>query len=366
MNIEIINKLNLSNDDKNILINAISTNDMNELKKLSIFYKNGNYKKLNDYEYYENLDNDFIYMINIGNFTFYITKNKKVLFDSIYITTNIHTFKVHIGIFKYLLEFLDNLNFDNYNIEIIDEIITIQRWFITYGHYMDEVFNLYDFYHNYNNKYAKILNFINHSDLIKLYGNYNNYVLLDKYLFNNNSISSYNPEILIACKKICLIKHDILMPTFHKFPKTAKDKIFNNIIYNNINNINNYDIVLITRGIATHMPRNLNNQKDIEIELKNKMSNNLFIINPETSDLLYFINIISKAKKIIITWGGALTNLVYLNKNTKVIILKSLSYKNESIKLFNKIILDNDLNINIIEADVNNNIDPQIVINNIL
>jgi len=45
--------------------------------------------------------------------------------------------------------------------------------------------------------------------------------------------------------------------------------------------------------------------------------------------------------------------LIYLKPNTKVIILKSKSYMHESIHLFNKIIEELKLNVNIIESTNN-------------
>jgi capsular polysaccharide biosynthesis protein len=91
----------------------------------------------------------------------------------------------------------------------------------------------------------------------------------------------------------------------------------------------------------------------LKIFFKTKLFN---VINPENIDFKDFINILQKANLIIITWGSALTNLIFCNPGTQVIILKSQSYENESIQLFNKIIKNNSLIVKII-LHKNNEID---------
>ena len=49
--------------------------------------------------------------------------------------------------------------------------------------------------------------------------------------------------------------------------------------------------------------------------------------------------------------------MIYLKENANVCILKSESYKHESIDLFSKIIKELKLNVNIIVCDNFNNID---------
>jgi hypothetical protein len=109
------------------------------------------------------------------------------------------------------------------------------------------------------------------------------------------------------------------------------------------------------------MPRNLSNQLELEEYFKNK---NFEIVNPETENFYNFIDTINNASTIIITWGGALTNLIYLKENTNVYILKSKSYLDENIYIFQKIIDTYKLNVSIIFS-VNNEIKCEDVLNEI-
>ena len=143
----------------------------------------------------------------------------------------------------------------------------------------------------------------------------------------------------------------ITMNTFHAFPRSVTNHILSNIPINNEYS-NNYN-VFITRGPALQNSRNLDNQ--LEIDKYFNSYNNFKVINPENSTFNNFVNFIRFANVIIITWGSALVNMVYLKPNTNVIILKSKSYEHENIKLFNKIIDSLNLKIFIV-SHTNNNV----------
>ena len=98
------------------------------------------------------------------------------------------------------------------------------------------------------------------------------------------------------------------------------------------------------------MNRNLDNEPEITEYL---ISNKYVIVNPEAISYDDFINNIKDVDNIVMSWGGMLTNMIYLKPNTNVIILKSKSYENETIELFNKIINTYKLNVKIIEHDNN-------------
>jgi len=150
-------------------------------------------------------------------------------------------------------------------------------------------------------------------------------------------------------KKVFLIKHTFNDKTFHSFPNHITTKIISKI-----NDLNfHYHNIFITRGIATHLPRNLTNQNDIEHYL---VSVNFKSINPELLDYDTFINYIKNANNIVMTWGGSLVNMIYFKENTNVFILKSQSYADENINLFKKIIDNYKLNITIIDSE--NNVIP--------
>ena len=162
---------------------------------------------------------------------------------------------------------------------------------------------------------------------------FDNYDKIKNLLFNSDEFinaSELNNNI-IKINHLVLIKHEIYSPMFHMFPKNVVNKILYKI-NNDSNNSNDNDNfnknVFITRGKALHMPRNLDNQEEIE---QHFLSINYNVINPEIMDIEQFIKNIQNANNIFITWGGAMVNLCYVNSNVNIYLLQSLSYKDENI-----------------------------------
>jgi hypothetical protein len=164
-------------------------------------------------------------------------------------------------------------------------------------------------------------------------------------------------------KKLYLIKHAITDPMFHAFPTHPRNKILSkfSILYPRNKILSKFSILsrkslgvtlfrpvfklFITRGIAKHMTRNLDNEAEISNYLT---QNNYNIINPEDLSFEYFVRILHKASHIVMTWGGALTNMCYCAMNTDIKILKSRSYEHEELLLFDKIIKTYHLNVNVV------------------
>jgi hypothetical protein len=345
----------LSINDKNILLNAYILNNIELCKNMSIFSTMGEYKSYDNYNYFETTTNESIYYINMYFSTLlclFIDKEKKILYYSRYFFDKscfIH-FINHIDI---ILTLLDSIKLDDSQ-DIGTDIISIQKWFVTYGHYKDEIFNLCDFYNKKqsvtNTNYKILLDYHTDNNVVTNYPYNINYTIIDKLLFEkNNSINSYsfNKQVL-KMSKLYLIEHIITSNTFHSFPINITKKILSGI-----NDNIHYEKVFITRNNAVHLPRDLDNINDIEKYVKTK---NYICINPEVLLYIDFIASIRNANNIITTWGGALTNLIYLRHSCNVIILQSKSYEHESIELFNKIIETYKLNIIIIKHK-NNKID---------
>jgi hypothetical protein len=338
----------LSDYDKQILALYKNTSDIEIGKKMSIFSTLGEYKSIDGYKYYESYDNEYVYYIpgKIHGIGVFVDKNRKILFNSKYFTFFPGLLEEFL---QNILPIVNDLDFDN-NTYIDDNIIAITKWFDTYGHYTDEIFNLCNYYEKIKNiipNNYKILVDYAPSSIINY--SMDNYQLLNSYLFENNITNANN--CIFKLKKILLIEHVVASENFHTFPITAKNKILTKIRDLNLN----YKNIFITRGNALHMPRNLSNQTEIEklLELYNYV-----VINPELMDIESFINSVRNADNVFITWGGALTNLIYLKHHANVYIMRSKSYSHESIDLF-KFLFDKtnyNLNTNIIDADSNNNI----------
>lgn len=308
-----------------------------------------------------------------------------------------------------LVKNIDNSAFQN-AICIDKEVSAVGKWFDSYGHFSDEVFSLYDFNNELllseKKEATPVINYQveNATKNCELIGNY----LFDSKLINT---ADYGPKI-IKFKRLRLVRNYFGQYAFHSFPNSSRDKVIskvkdnqrvferkilcvfadeydnlkfdddeyietvnkeekeeNNYDYNeqcNEEDIEEYaeynkyiditdedllfnpvinDKIFITRGLAKSNPRNLDNQSEIEEHL---YSNGYTVINPENISLDEFINYIYNASKIVMTWGSAMVNMCYFKNNTNVIILKSRSYEHESIELFQKIIDNNKLNVNVI------------------
>jgi capsular polysaccharide biosynthesis protein len=172
--------------------------------------------------------------------------------------------------------------------------------------------------------------------------------LVDAYLFKNESVNAYDyKKKVLRMNKLFLLRNQFNDELFHSFPLYSR-----NVILNNINK--NFNLIgtklYVSRGKALHLPRNLDNEPEI---LDYAIENGYKEINPENVSLDEFVCNVNAANKIIITWGSALTNLVYCKENTQVIILKSKSYDSENIQLFMKIINTYKINIRIISHENN-------------
>lgn len=348
---------NLSIPDKEILYNAIVTNNPDICKNMSIFSKEGVYLTHNQYKYFKTTNSLDIYYLGMTtkfDCCIFIDSNKKLIYNSRFWS---HLLSHFIDYIDNVLEYINNIDLNIYDsiIDIGSNYISNEKWFITYGHYLDEACNMYDFSINLKEidttEYKFLLDYTTDNNIIKHYTCSPNYIQIEKYLFGENSINAYKfNNKIIKLQNLCIIEHRIQYPTFHAFYPSARNKILENIEDTHIYNKN----VFITRSIATHLPRNLENQKDIESFFIN---NGYACINPEIITYDYFINNIRHADRVVLTWGGALTNMIYLKENAEVIILKSLSYAHETIELFRKIINTYKLNIKIIEQDGRNYID---------
>lgn len=349
-------------NDKNILRKKYNNNLLLDVvKQLSIFDTSGEFLTLDNYTYYKSSPNSIIYFIKHQNL--FITQEKKILF---YSNFNLYSGNSIMNILKWLQNtypYIQKLDLTKYHqITNIYPTISVMHWYLTYGHFKDEVYNLCDFYEKITKKTNKNYNCLKivpnptHDHKMKYLktGTYNE---LCELLFDPNVL--FNPlefeeHVVFKLNDVLLIDDCLNTNTFHMFPKNVKEKIIKKIDYHPIYN----EYVFISRGEAIHLPRNLTNQKEIETYFQTK---NISVINPEIINLPTLINNISNVDNVIITWGGALVNLIYLKPNTNVYILKSKSYSNETLEFIFKFLKNYKLNINIINCDDKNEIDIKLL-----
>ena len=303
-------------------------------------------KTLGQYIFSETPDDQDIYYVNLHRqASFFITRDKTIIHGSRYYmndTCDPPAFTIQN---ESILNEITNEDLEN-AIYIGENIISICKWFVTYGHFMDEAFALCDFQHQFPNITPRVLlDYHTDNKIITNYPVYPNYVVIDNTLFDNTSINAYSyGHRIIKMKKLYLIRHNITDPTFHAFPPYPRNKILSkNLQYTMA--IQRQSRLFITRSRAIHMNRNLDNELEIEQYLH---ANKYAILNSESVLFGNFINNLHKATHIVMTWGGALTNMCYCSPNTQIIILKSKSYEHENLLLFDKIIKTYKLNVRVV------------------
>uniref|UniRef100_A0A6C0I9J5 Glycosyltransferase 61 catalytic domain-containing protein n=1 Tax=viral metagenome TaxID=1070528 RepID=A0A6C0I9J5_9ZZZZ len=335
----------LSESDKEIYLNSRKTHNIDLCKTMSIFYQNGEYKTIHKYRYYVPNKLDRIYYLPFGALLgIFIDQDKKILFDSRWFFA---LFKSLINHLRMILRLLQKINLEDNVIDLNTNIIACEKWFPNYGHIKDELFICAHFYDTLCDDSYSLLLYYAHSKFKEI-----------DYIVNNNYRNSINgfdyKQNILKINNLILIEHRIVSPMFHSFPKSITDKLMKNVPETNITNKK----IFITRtNIINGLQRLLSNFKEIENYFKLQ---NYLIINPENISYVEFINQIRNADLIITTWGSALTNIIYLKENTKIIILKSQSYMHESIGLWKKIIDAYNLNVKEIRS-INNYIDPLLI-----
>jgi hypothetical protein len=344
-----INALKHVNEyDKQILIDIINHKNNKKINDLSFISKKGKFKIIDDHKV--NYFNEEVISINLVFYTLFIDNEKKIILQSSY---QFYHLSILIDIIDAILILINNLIINNLNV-VNDNIIYCEKWFNTYGHLLDEIYKIYDFKLNYYNYYNNYKISFHIPEKTKLnYSNNNIFKIINLLQPDKNYI---NLQYLSTTKfkSAIFLQHQFNDLTFHKFPKNMTNLIIKLIDSKNIKNQN----IFITRNIARHLPRNLKNQIEIENYFKNINYN---IINPENVDILEFITEIQNVSNVILTWGGALTNMVFLKPKCNVYILKSESYMDENINLFKKIIDAYELNVKVIES-INNEINPEIIL----
>jgi hypothetical protein len=309
-----------------------------------------NFKKNGDYEYYETPDDQDVYYVNIHRHaSFFMTRDKTIIHGSRYYSYN-HEYEHFAGFNQQITDAITEEDLEN-AIAIGDQIISICKWFVTYGHFMDEAFALCDFRDHFPVPSTKVLLDYHTDDaVIENYPVYSNYKIIDGLLFGKDSVNAYSYGLnILKMKKLYLIRHAITDKTFHAFPMYSRNKILHKILplpRNLMKHILRPMVKLfITRGFAKHINRNLDNESEIALYLT---QNNYTIINPEEISFDQFVRSLYKATHIVMNWGGALTNMCYCSPQAKITILKSRSYEFEKMDIFHPIIQTYLLNIHVV------------------
>lgn len=230
--------------------------------------------------------------------------------------------------------------------------LAIQQWFITFGHFHDEVFSLADYATLNGLKFSPILDYPPTDDVLMRYRTTFNYERLQELALGSSAWNFYEAGRRSVVLNGCItIEHLGGCSTFHSFAPEVSRSIISKI---GTSPFVAPSVYFVSREIATHLPRNIQNQVEIEDLCE---VNRIKVLRPER---IYFDRLVirlNSAKAVIITWGGALTNLAYVREGAKVLILKSMSYQKEGLSLFDKIIQGRRLSVKVLAANPANLID---------
>lgn len=351
---DIIDSSLLCDDDKTMLKYLITNKIFpNGIDKLSIFSNSGRLTKTDKYEFYTYDKNECYYLLNIN---LWMDNEFKIIpYSNWWYSTDLERFMHHINAY---LTYIPTININHIGIEVCSgNYVAITKWFDTYGHVLDELCCLRECMVE-NNLTEMAMPFISIPFAKYIYNN-SNYKDICDTIFDRRYLNVSGNTNLIKINNLTLIKHIYGSKTFHSFPLSVTTSIENKLGAINKKAPTNNKVIFITRGDndPPHLPRNLKNKKQIERYLRN---NNVDIFNPESRPFSELVHTIKLYNNIIITWGSALTNLIFCNPSSEITILKSKSYELETIDLFNKIINTRKLKIKIIDS-IENAIDPTII-----
>ena len=372
---DIIDSSLLCDDDKTMLKYLITNNLYpNEINKLSIFSNSGRLTKTDKYEFYT-YDNKCYYLVIMN---LWMDNEFKIIpYSNWWCGGDLNDFMREINLYlKFIQQWSEPdplgegevlnsvdvvegvINMNRIAIDVCTgNYVAITKWFNTYGHVLDELCCLRECMVE-NNLAEMAMPFISIPLAKNIYNN-SNYTDICDTIFDRRYLNVHGNTNLIKINNLTIIKHTIVLATFHSFPLSVTRSIENKLWFINKNTPAN-KVLFITRGDndPPHLPRNLKNKKQIDAYLYN---NNVDIFDPESHPFSELLHRIKLYNNIIITWGSALTNLSFCNQSSEITILKSKSYEHESIDLFNKIINTRKLKIKIINS-IENVIDPTIIL----
>ncbi|MFN5118411.1 MAG: glycosyltransferase 61 family protein [Cyanobacteriota bacterium] len=322
---------------------------------MDVFTRKGDIKKAGDY-LYRDLSSDKLYFFNRV-----ISKAGSLILDEelrIIPESNImlgypHLLIDHLPNFLKLVQSVDSAGLVN---PIEGPALAIQTWFVTYGHFHDEIFALADFLKQTGWNHCPIVDYPPSDNMSLNYRTSVNYERLQSLVLSGRAYNLFEAgSCPVGLHGALVINHLIDSPAFHLFPERIRDHIASQV---SAYQPNIPSFSFISRETASHLPRNISNQDQVEALCE---ASSFPVVYPERLSYDRLVRRLQVSSGIVITWGGALTNLVYLSKRAKVLILKSASYRHETLDLFRKIISQRELEVEVLDTDDEDCIDLKVL-----
>jgi len=362
MHQEIDNITLLSETDKKILHEALEqfmrTQDFSHAKLMSIFSKEGETIKFGAYtaERYSAPVNYFSRTI-FNPAPMFLDQDFKILPHSNGSFSLPYSFIERID---YYLDHIIKLKQNALKSSLwLTSIVATQTWFSSYGHLHDELYILEDFSKTHCRHSRCLLDYHLNNDFVKGIPYSMNYIEMDRMILSAPSVNMHlRPSIVAKISDLTLIRNTINDNCFHSFPLETSQRLIKNTnstinqFYFERPETGRHTFISRKGGVRSH--RLFANIVELENSLK---SIGVSVVYPESLSFTEMIYLVSNASSLVLTWGSAITNLAYARPGSSVTILRSNSYKDEQISLFEKIIKSRNLDINIIDANNDDLID---------
>ena len=314
------------------------------LRDLSIFCADTTRKTFGNFEY-EEINDRVLYFAGMypnSNLSIFIDESKKILFHSRFYLTHLGSFLSNIDS---CLFHLDRLCLQDATY-IGCDIVSIEKWFKSYGHFKDEAYSLGSFLlqqPELGNARA-LLDYPNDSLMDTSSFKFNsNYIKIDNLIFKDRSINAYDyGSRLIMLKNLKLLANGFDSKVFHSFPPFVCERIRGQVIASDTPP--GPRRMFLTRSSSY---RDIANKFEVEEFFK---SIDFAVINPENITYEELVRLASGAEIVAMYYGSAMTNMVYCNEGAEIIILKSGSYLDENLSLWNKVIANYKLRVTVMPA----------------
>lgn len=357
MDIGLIDKINalgrLPQADKERLCAAVAEGGYHRaeavLPELSIF-RPRQVHTLEKYRYTENSDT-FYYIgdYNRTHHALFFDDNGKIEFNSRYYCTHFANFLELIDQALNLIETCDRTT----AIDVGNDFVAIEKWFLSYGHFQDELFSVNDFMQRKGllGKARAFFDYPTDSHLDTPNFKFNtNYKLLDKLVFGDSSLNAYNyGNGILKLHGLTLIDNHITSPTFHRFPSSVANKAREAAIA--MGGETGPSKVFITRSTSY---RDIGNKAEIEAFFADS---GFLIVNPEEISIIELIKVLANAKYVGMYFGSAMTNMIYMPKGTNVHVLQAKSYLHEGLDIWQNILTEYNIALNVHRVSDENIVD---------
>lgn len=307
---------------------------------LSFISKNGTFKKYGSYEVFESLPEKDMFYVGHTNRNrkerpfFFDCERKFVLYSNWNFIPHLLRMRDFHASNREQVKVINTTDVE----DIGENVLAIQYWSWSYGHFHDDLYNLYAVHAQYFPNSTILLDYPSHACP-------NHDEMKELFFGDCKTLNVFGTDKLYKMKNLMVIENSCYNETFHSFPSITKDMIINKLCIDK--RIHDHRPVFITRSKSY---RTLDNHDEIVEYYEEK---GYIITNPETMTFASLVRTLCRHDRYVFTWGSTLTNIIYTPSDATILILKSQSYASEDSSIWKHVF--GNRKIQIIES-VNNNI----------